>query len=64
MKTLEALKAELLDDPGTRAEFEALAPEFNWRRPELPKSSYIRRYIDWRRQEKSPGLPGFLCFAK
>lgn len=28
MKTLKALKAELLADPDTRAEFEALAPEF------------------------------------
>lgn len=45
MKTLEALKAELLADPATRAEFEALAPEFNWRRPAIPNSSYICRYI-------------------
>lgn len=28
MKTLKTLKAELLTDPATRAEYEALAPEF------------------------------------
>jgi len=28
MKTLKTLKTELLDDPATRAEYEALAPEF------------------------------------
>ena len=28
MKTLKTLKAEMLADPATRAEFEALAPEF------------------------------------